>query len=205
LAARVNAPVQYGSQFDFANCSRAEPVISTIPMPNLMAALSYPERSAIEFRHVGGCNINATVVGCDAYCTIYVPDPSLPFNRISLTGGKLTIELANYSSAWLRELSGVGLQTNMEALLREAASMLGISNMNHIVNVLSSDQRYAKIQSIDDSARKRFMLWATENYNIYSLGRFATWSPKILLDDCVKDVRVIRRMIGNGHNYEARI
>jgi diacylglycerol kinase family enzyme len=52
-------------------------------------------------------------------------------------------------------------------------------------------QTYNKIIPIDDESRKRFMLWATNNCHVYSLGRFATWRPGLLLDDLVKDVRLI--------------
>jgi hypothetical protein len=43
-------------------------------------------------------------------------------------------------------------------------------------------------------------MWATEKFNIYSLGRFATWKPGLLLDDIVGDVNVIRRLIETPTN-----
>jgi hypothetical protein len=59
-------------------------------------------------------------------------------------------------------------------------------------------QPYAKIVSISDRARKKFMVWATDNHNVYSLGRFATWRPGLLMDDVVNDVRVIQSLVENG-------
>jgi hypothetical protein len=203
MAARVGAPIRFGTRFDFKSDCRSEPVISTIPMPYLMEALQYPERASIKFSHVSGCNINAEMVGCDAYCTVYVPDPGEAFSRISLTGNKLTVEFPQRKAEWLREIGNGGTQ-NIFHQLRRAADIFGF-NQNYIRNALAFDQHYAKIQPIDDSARKRFMLWATEKHNIYLLGRFATWRPGVLLDDCVKDVRAIRRMIATGHNYEAKL
>jgi hypothetical protein len=61
--------------------------------------------------------------------------------------------------------------------------------------------QYAKVLPIDDRERKRFIMWASENHNIYSLGRFATWRPGLLMDDLVHDVRVIQRIAREG-NYE---
>jgi hypothetical protein len=195
MAARVSVPIQYGQRFDFKAAGRTEPVISTIPMPILMDALDYPERSSIDFSHVSGCNINAAVQGCDAYCTVYVPDPAFAFSRISLTGNRLTVEFPHYTS----EHPDIILNVQ----LRKAAGLLGIDS-EAITDAIVTNQQYAKIQPIDDNTRKRFMLWATECHNIYSLGRFATWRPGVLLDDCVKDVRAIRHMISVGHNYERK-
>ncbi len=47
------------------------------------------------------------------------------------------------------------------------------------------------------------MMWATDNFNIYSLGRFATWRPGLLLDDLVNDIRVIQKIADHG-NYDHR-
>jgi hypothetical protein len=40
----------------------------------------------------------------------------------------------------------------------------------------------------------------TEEHNIYSLGRFATWR-QLLLDDLVKDIGVIEKLIDGNHLY----
>ena len=64
-------------------------------------------------------------------------------------------------------------------------------------------QLYAKILPIPEETRKRFILWATERHNIYSLGRFATWRPGLLMDDLVNDIRVIQRVAERG-TYDHR-
>jgi hypothetical protein len=66
-----------------------------------------------------------------------------------------------------------------------------------IDNVNSHTQKYGKITPIDDRVRKDFMLHLSKKYNIYSLGRFATWR-QILLDDVCKDLRVIESLINSG-------
>ncbi len=60
-----------------------------------------------------------------------------------------------------------------------------------------------KILPIDEDVRKRFIMWASDKHQVYSLGRFATWRPGLLLDDVVNDVRVIQRIHKQG-NYEHR-
>jgi hypothetical protein len=51
-------------------------------------------------------------------------------------------------------------------------------------------QKYGKLSPIDEQKRRAFILAMTDQYRVYSLGRFATWR-QILLDDVVKDVQVI--------------
>ncbi|NDG64822.1 MAG: hypothetical protein EBY29_15370, partial [Planctomycetes bacterium] len=65
-------------------------------------------------------------------------------------------------------------------------------------------QPYSKILPIDEGERRKFIVWATDQHGIYSLGRFATWRPGLLMDDVVNDVRVIRKIIKNG-SYEYRM
>jgi hypothetical protein len=48
-------------------------------------------------------------------------------------------------------------------------------------------------------------MWATDEFNIYSLGRFAIWKPHVLLDDVFHDMRKIQSMIRDGHNYNGRL
>ena len=56
---------------------------------------------------------------------------------------------------------------------------------------------------IDDKIRKDFIYTLTEKYNIFSVGRFATWR-QLLLDDVVNDISVIERLIANNSNYNFR-
>ena len=65
-------------------------------------------------------------------------------------------------------------------------------------------QKFGKIYPIDDHLRKSFIVWASDNYNIYSLGRFATWRP-LLLDDLVADIQRIESMIESPSTYNRRL
>lgn len=172
--------------FDFKGMQENEIVISTLPMPTLMEALEYPKRQMFKWDYVPGINIRAEVPDCDAYVSLLVPDPELPFSRISLTGNELIVECPTIGPIIKDDYDVLALATEL----------LGIPN--YLKNASSSVQRYAKITPIDDDMRKDFMFWATDKFNIFSLGRYATWRPNLLLDDLVNDIRLIDRWISSG-------
>lgn len=183
----------------------SEPVISTIPMPTLMEILDYPHRP--EFNYIQGANIIARAFHCDAYASVYIPSPENAFNRVSITGDGLIIEYAFPQLGAVDSFFSIMLDQSKRntALLDQvarAAWFLGIEAV-YPESIEVKRQQYAKIQPIPDEERKRFMAWATDNHNIYSLGRFATWRPGLLLDDLINDIRHIERWIKSG-NYGAR-
>lgn len=179
----------------------SQPTISTMPMPALMKLLEYPDIPI--FSSVPGANIRATIPNCDAYATLYIPSPEFGFNRISVTGDELIIEYAfagGEKEDFNRNVAGSMSAVHSE--VRAATQMLGLLEPYPFVAEVKL-QQYAKIQPIDDIARKKFLAWATDNYNIFSLGRFATWRPGLLLDDLVHDVRLIERWIGDRYSMKA--
>ena len=58
--------------------------------------------------------------------------------------------------------------------------------------------KYGKLLPIEEKVRKEFILYLTQKYNIFSVGRFATWR-QLLLDDIVDDINVIDNMIGDNY------
>jgi hypothetical protein len=96
-------------------------------------------------------------------------------------------------SAFTKELSP-------EDIAARAADLLGLKY--DFYEVTSHPQKYAKITPIDDDERKSFMHWATVTHNVYSLGRFATWRPNLLLDDLINDIRKIDKWIGSTNKYD---
>lgn len=151
--------------------------ISTVPMPDLMDMLNYDQRPI--FDRVSGISIKAKINNCDAYCSIMVPDPNSPFSRISITGDEMIVECPY-------------IGRNELVVIREALWFLGLKE-GSISDVRSFEQKYFKIVPIDEDVRKRFILWASDQYQIFSLGRYATWRPGLLLDDLVQDVRLIEQ------------
>ena len=159
------------------------PHISTIPMPMLMNILGYPH--VIDFKSMPGIVFTGRILDCDAYVSVLFPGPDVPYSRATITGDNLIVEFPN-----LRELPDT-------PDLAHVYYSLGL----HDCVVLDADfkrQDFFKIIEIDDSERKKFMRWATVNFNIYSLGRYSTWRPKLLLDDLIQDVRKIESWIVGG-------
>lgn len=197
----VMAPVRYGHAF---HRNLDGPSISTMPMPALMDILEWEEERP-NFEWVAGININVQIAKLDAYFSLYVPDPAVPFSRISATGPMMTIE---FLFPWA-DPAGVAdlLEENKsyyKELIPSALHLLGIGDNDILFDPEIRVAKYAKILPVPDHYRKRFMLWATEKHNVYSLGRFATWRPGLLLDDLVNDIRVIQKMVATNSTYDQR-
>jgi len=201
LANQVGGSIQYGwSAISVLKDRGASnyPVISTIPMPSLMHALGWED--APLFGNIGG-----DVITCDlptndinACVTVYVPSPhKLPY-RVSVTESRLIIEISDCTT-------GAGLNgAAVEDAITEALYVLGLIHLKTFVfhNHVHKRMKYAKITPIDERVRKRFIMWASSEHNVFSLGRFATWRPGLLLDDLVNDVRVIQRIArDSGETY----
>jgi hypothetical protein len=191
LAETVQGKFLFGVEFDFhRRCRESDPVISTIPMPYLMKALEWEEKPP-NFQYQRGINITAKIIGCDAYCSLYCPGYYFPGSRISITGDNLVVECYPKTGT-----EAQNIKDRMGSIALEALQKLGI-HRDHILDIKCQDQLYAKILPIDDRIRHRFIMWASDEKKVYSLGRFATWRPTLLLDDIVNDVRQIQRLIGN--------
>lgn len=173
------------------------PRISTMPMPSLMSLLDYPNQP--EFKTIHGFNIRARLANVDAYVSLYVPSPEYSFNRISITGDELIIEYS-YPGRNADEVAGIVELMDPAEDADEALSLLGLLHANSYLELPKAKlQTYSKVMPISEEIRKDFLHWATDKHNIYSLGRFATWRPGLLLDDLVKDIRLIDRWIGDKY------
>lgn len=166
------------------------PYISTIPMPCLMDILGYKPKP--EFSYVSGANIRVKLLRSAAYATLYVPNPAYYFNRVSITGDELIAEYA-FPEQHHRDTFEARFRDSRTFLHHEAKHIAALMGVEFVEEPTIHYQRYAKIQPIDEIARKKFLAWATDNYNIFSLGRFATWRPGLLMDELVHDVRQIER------------
>jgi hypothetical protein len=179
LAAK--ADIKYDTKFVYS----ANTTVSTIPMPALMDILKYPGPRP-EFTFNPGINIIAKIKRCDAYVSLLVPDPAYPFSRISITGDELMVEC--YKAV-----------VDIKKTIEDIAHLLSFP-IDHFYDISHKYQRYAKINPIDDDIRKAFMFWATDKHKIFSLGRFATWRPGLLLDDLVKDLRLIDKWMSSSYS-----
>ena len=180
-------------KYDFEACfvPSVDPVISTIPMPELMKRLRYPDIPDFTYRKIW--TINCYVDRCDVYQTLYYPyDIELKHTpyRATITGNKLTLEF-EYEP-------GLKPDTYIDSVLNDLEILPKYSEAE------IKCQPYGKIVPIDDNVRKQFIIWATEQFNIYSLGRFATWRRELLLDDIVNDIELIQSFMLYKNNYNRR-
>jgi hypothetical protein len=208
LAKKVTAPFFFGKKWEHS-ASENEATISTLPMPVLMDALGY-EGKRPEFKSVIGYSCNVELRNCDVCATIYIPDGNECAYRASITGSRLIVEYAFPGKTMTEAERRMNqIQVNPTKHLSWILSLFGLRE-DAIVSFQGDEfpkfksQKYAKILPISDNDRKRFMIWATDNFGVYSLGRFATWRPRLLMDDLVNDIRQIQGMAGGKPAYETR-
>ncbi len=186
LIARMAEGVNVVYGHDFTLVGEKTKVISTIPMSNLMEELAYLPKP--KFDYTPGFNIKAKVGRCHAYLSLYVPDPTMDFYRVSITGDEMIIEFSG-------EFAKQGREVRDKVNIIKACAMIGV-DPDRIIEHKTYEQRYAKINPIPEAARREFIYWASSlQGKAYSLGRFATWRPGLLMDDVPKDVRFIDSMM----------
>ena len=160
------------------------PVVSTIPMPALAKITDNNSLSSEEFWHESIYVNQWEIECCNSYCTIYFPDPKMSTYRATINGSTLIIESQSEINQW------------EFAIVCES---LGITDAVCNQTIENHVQKYGKIKDIDWHKRRQFIADQTIQNHIYSLGRFATWRPKVMMDDVLEDIFVIRRLIEEGH------
>lgn len=176
----------------------AEPTISTIPMPTLMNIKGGGITLNFQHKEVWSSSIVIPRKEVDVFQTIYYPQPcDEEYYRASITGNRLTIEYAG----WPPDLP-------LKAHLYDVLSDFGLGEYVGPDDFPDPDVKYHKFGKLlpldDDFGRRAFIVAMTDRYNIYSVGRFATWR-QILLDDVVHDVDMVARFIEERSAYGRRL
>lgn len=161
------------------------PIISTIPIDVLARIVG--EDFYIEGQKKSIYVSKFKIDGADLQQTIYFPDSATPVYRATMTGDIMRVE--SMEKAMNPDIDQVFIAFGMASnwTIIEEKPIL----WNH-------KQPIGKLLPIDEEFRRRFIRKMTEKYGIYSLGRFATWR-NILLDDVLKDIHQIRKMINQDH------
>lgn len=175
-----------------------EPAISTIHLP-LMVRNILELKDTPEFKW-NNILVARAEVDCrsEVYQTIYYPDPGVPYYRASMEGRTLILEMREDDP--ILKADSPAINGWMRAVLVDFGIYSGTFERLPEVSL----QPFGKILPIDEKWRRDFIFELTRKKNVYSLGRFATWR-QILLDDVVKDVEQIERMISSGDNYGRRL
>lgn len=164
--------------------------LSTIPMPVLMKIAGWPvEPGQFPYRPIWSVTMRMDYMPVNVYQTIYYPDLEVPYYRASVTGNQLIVE---YYSEPLNALADMAF----------IAWDFGIPTWDagHQPVIKVKRQEYGKLMPVDSQLRHEFIMAMTDQFNIYSIGRFATWR-QILLDDVVHDIHVVNRLITNRSDY----
>ena len=172
-----------------------EPGISTIPMPIMMDIVGWKDRPEFSHRPIWSFVLKFQSPNFSAYQTIYYPDLDLPYYRASLTGNKLTIE---YLTA--PKLEKV-VMDDAPQIMEDFGVPFSLCVFNHEG---PKYHHFGKLLPIDERIRRAFILALTREFGIYSVGRFATWK-QILLDDVVKDIKLVAQMYEEQDEYARHI
>jgi|TARA_R110000824_G_scaffold120881_1_gene276624 hypothetical protein len=167
---------------------KGQPLISTIPMPVLMKIVGW--ENIPEFRKQKIYTVRGRIESpdCEIYQTIYYPSQIIKQYRTSVIGDIIISEFTEEPDA--------GAGGHIMGVLYDD---FGI-RAHRLVDLQISSQEYGKILPIDNALRKNFIFEMTSRYNIYSVGRFATWR-QLLLDDVVDDIQQVEKFISSKSDY----
>lgn len=177
-----HATIVYSRNFNITMKPSPMPIISTMPMPAMMRLVKWQHVPEFKYREIISIQAAFMEPEVDVAQTIYYPSHDVPYYRASISGSTLIIEFI--------EDPGDDYGKMVQSICKD----FGIDSPVFATMPIVKRHKYGKIVPIDDELRKDFMHHLTKEYNIYSLGRFATWR-QILLDDVVNDCSVIERMI----------
>lgn len=153
-----------------------EPAISTLPMPlaaRMIGLDNFPtfKSEPIEVRRW-------RVPGADVHQTVYFPSRETNLYRVSLQGDLLIAEFAGEADNY----------PFWEAFALEESGCVAVEK---------TQQNLGKIAKIPEDWRRDFIYDLTQRYNVFSLGRYATWR-QILLDDIISDLAVLKKLMGTS-------
>ena len=169
---------------DYSQSREGRPVVSTLPL-NLNAILTLNDPIDLQSGEIHV--YRSEIHDCDSYCTIYYPDINTPVYRASITGSTVIIEA-------IYDVTAADLQMVRDSFRIWFSATPG--EMEHHI------QKNGKIISAPSHDRKNLILRMTMEDDLYSLGRFATWREKVMMDDVLNDIYKIKELIA-GHKYDA--
>jgi hypothetical protein len=168
------------------------PIISTIPMPIMMNIVGWEDFPDFKWKKIWTQRGVITSPQVNVCQTIYYPDENQTHYRASVVGNVVIVEHNKEPE-----------QNAGPTLMNILRSDFGIKALQ-INDMDSSSQQYGKILPIDDRLRKEFISYLTQEYGIYSLGRFATWR-QLILDDLINDIAVIERLMISPTSYDSAL
>lgn len=174
--------------------SRCDPIISTMPMGVLMDLLKWHKEKP-DFQLNKVYTLIAELPDVDAYQTIYHADAHDDTYRSSIVGSRFILEFTKGAAL---SFEPTAPDYDKEALIATAKRILwdhySLGTDQTADLTFKAGSQLGKLVPIGEGVRKEFIRWATEEHNVYSLGRFGCFR-QILLDDVVGDVMRINAMM----------
>lgn len=170
------------------------PIISTIPMPVLMDIVGWHDKPEFHHKEIWSLVAEIDEPHCDVYQTVYDASADSASYRFSITGNKFIVEFVKDPTEYPDHHSAA-----KEMLI----GLFGFhADKIKITSASIKHQYYGKLLPIDEQKRRSFILAMSNEMGIYSVGRFATWR-QLLIDDIIKDVRVVEQLIVDKDKYNA--
>lgn len=188
MVANVGARITWGKEFDY-NAIEA-PIVNTAPLSIVLKKVGMAGAAQIPFLRAPIVVQRYRVADANVYQTVYFPDEKLALYRASITGSLLIVEsVFREDGALVPDAMG------------HVSAAFGIPGPHEFIDAV--EQKYGKIVPLLEAERKRILHDLTAKCGIFSLGRFATWR-NVLLDDVVRDIDVIRRLM-KATSYDRRM
>lgn len=172
-----NSPINMGSNVrellsDYKN------IVSTMPIDILSGILG--KMINIDANKMKIYVNKWIVFGADLQQTIYFPGKETSVYRATMTRDIFRIE---------------SLEPLKEGEFDFICNCFGMQLCDLDTEILANhEQPIGKLVPMDERVRREFITYATDEWNIYSLGRFATWR-NLLLDDVLDDIYKIKKMM----------
>ena len=170
-------------------------IINTIPMPEIceicgiVSGMDFEYKPIKVFRKVLGVKMNASVQQ-----TLYYPSSDSGVYRATLQSNK------DGFAEIIVEVILDGYDDNFHEVYPIIVKAFGLDCFYRSYTELENcELKYGKIfGGKGNIGRKRVMLRLTNDYNIYSLGRYACWNESTKTEDLLSDLRKIESMMRMG-------
>jgi hypothetical protein len=195
LVSRLAAPLRIRYGFTLGNgdglkqLGEIGPVVSTIPMPRMMDIVGWKEKPDFKWRPIWSIQVKVVAPKISVHQTIHYPDAETAPYRASIVGNTLVVEFADEPE-------------DPEAQVKKVLYDFGLESCVYDPEPVVKRQDFGKIVPSDPQICRAFIHMLTQDYNCFSLGRFATWR-QLLLDDVVHDCAVIARLIEARQTLDA--
>jgi len=166
-------------------------IISTIPLNEMVKIVGIDDKDN-KFKSKSIFTTVIKIKDCDFHHTVYIIDEDTSIYRISFVGNTVIFESMDRITKPIVYdfLTAFGLKQNMNDCVFDCFNFI---------------HQYGKLFSIDRDVVKSILLYLTEEFNIYSLGRYAVWR-NIMSEDLIKDILKIKEMIYcDKHKYDIKL